>query len=143
MAELGYDLSAHVSKSLEEVKEHAPFDAVVTMGCGDACPWMPAKRCVVTGQDLSSCVTNTRGGWRPGRTVNWQIPDPKHLEPEEFNKVRDIVRDHVKGLLTELGVQQVGGPRNEGDGFSMGVVRARCYVACGWADTACSGGPVG
>jgi protein-tyrosine-phosphatase len=44
MAELGYDLAAHASKSLEEVKENAPFDAVVTMGCGDACPWMPAKR---------------------------------------------------------------------------------------------------
>lgn len=44
MAELGYDLSAHNSKSLDEVKDQAPFDAVVTMGCGDACPWMPAKR---------------------------------------------------------------------------------------------------
>ncbi len=32
MAELGYDLAAHASKSLDEVKEHAPFDAVVTMG---------------------------------------------------------------------------------------------------------------
>lgn len=32
MAELGYDLSAHASKSLDEVKDHAPFDAVVTMG---------------------------------------------------------------------------------------------------------------
>ena len=32
MKEIGYDLSAHASKSLEEVKEHAPFDAVVTMG---------------------------------------------------------------------------------------------------------------
>lgn len=44
MKELGYDLSTHDSKSLDEVKDHAPFDAVVTMGCGDACPWMPAKR---------------------------------------------------------------------------------------------------
>lgn len=32
MKEIGYDLSAHASKSLDEVKEHAPFDAVVTMG---------------------------------------------------------------------------------------------------------------
>ena len=44
MKELGYDLSKHGSKSLEEVKQYAPFDAVVTMGCGDACPWMPAKK---------------------------------------------------------------------------------------------------
>ncbi|MBD0288908.1 MAG: arsenate reductase ArsC, partial [Flavisolibacter sp.] len=40
MKELGYDLTAHSSKSLKEVEPYAPFDAVVTMGCGDACPWM-------------------------------------------------------------------------------------------------------
>lgn len=38
MKELGYDLSTPDSKSLEEVKAFAPYDAVVTMGCGDACP---------------------------------------------------------------------------------------------------------
>lgn len=79
MKELGYDLSTHDSKSLEEVKAFAPFDAVVTMGCGDACPWMPAKQ-----------------------FIDWQIPDPKHMEPEEFNKVRDFIRDKVKELLVSL-----------------------------------------
>lgn len=79
MAELGYDLSKHDSKSLEEVKAHAPFDAVVTMGCGDACPWMPAKR-----------------------FVDWQIPDPKHMEPAEFNAVRDLIATKVKELLASL-----------------------------------------
>lgn len=44
MADIGYDLSTHDSKSLDEVKQYQPFDAVVTMGCGDTCPWMPAKR---------------------------------------------------------------------------------------------------
>ena len=44
MKELGYDLQKHSSKSLDEAKTHAPYDAVVTMGCGDACPWMPAKK---------------------------------------------------------------------------------------------------
>ena len=53
MKELGYDLTAHHSKS-DEVKAYAPFDAVVTMGCGDACPWMRAKK-----------------------FIDWQIPDPK------------------------------------------------------------------
>src|SRR5215203_4435754 len=38
MKELGYDLSAHFSKSLGQVRQFAPFDWVVTMGCGDACP---------------------------------------------------------------------------------------------------------
>jgi len=79
MKELNYDLSVHDSKSLEEVKAHAPFDAVVTMGCGDACPWMPAKR-----------------------FIDWQIPDPKHMEPAEFNKVRDFIGEKVKALLTEV-----------------------------------------
>src|SRR5690349_4381486 len=44
MKELGYDLSSHSSKSLDDVRPCAPFDVVVTMGCGDACPWMPAKK---------------------------------------------------------------------------------------------------
>ena len=80
MKELGYDLSTHDSKSLDEVKQFAPFDAVVTMGCGDACPWMPAKR-----------------------FIDWQIPDPKHMEPSDFNKVRDMISSKVKELLQELG----------------------------------------
>ena len=79
MKELDYDLSKHDSKSLQEVAKYAPFDAVVTMGCGDACPWMPAKR-----------------------FIDWQIPDPKHMEPAEFNKVRDYIKGLVTGLLQEL-----------------------------------------
>ena len=79
MKELGYDLSTHDSKSLDEVKAFAPFDAVVTMGCGDACPWMPAKK-----------------------FVDWVIPDPKHMEPTEFNGVRDFIEEKVKELLKEI-----------------------------------------
>ena len=79
MRQLGYDLGTHHSKSLEEVAAFAPFDAVVTMGCGDACPWMPAKR-----------------------FVDWQIPDPKHLAGEGFNAIRDDIKLLVKNLLSEL-----------------------------------------
>ncbi len=79
MKELGYDLSGHDSKSLQEVAPFAPFDAVVTMGCGDACPWMPAKK-----------------------FIDWQIPDPKHLEPAAFNEVRDLIKEKVKELLGAL-----------------------------------------
>jgi arsenate reductase (thioredoxin) len=78
MAELAYDLSVHDSKSLTEVEAFAPFDVVVTMGCGDACPWMPAKR-----------------------FVDWQIPDPKHMEREEFNKIRNLIAGKVKELLED------------------------------------------
>jgi arsenate reductase len=79
MKELGYDLSAHDSKSLQDVEAFAPFDAVVTMGCGDACPWMPAKK-----------------------FIDWQIPDPKHMEPAAFNQVRDLISEKVKQLVAEL-----------------------------------------
>ena len=79
MKEIGYDLSTHHSKSLKEVKPLAPFDAVITMGCGDACPWMPAKR-----------------------FVDWDIPDPKNMNDEEFKKTRDLIRDKVEELVLSL-----------------------------------------
>lgn len=79
MNELGYDLSRHHSKSLDEMKQYAPFDAVVTMGCGDACPWMPAKK-----------------------FIDWNIPDPKNMDEQHFNQVRDQIKNKVKDLLASL-----------------------------------------
>jgi arsenate reductase (thioredoxin) len=79
MQELGYDLSVHHSKSLDAAKENAPYDAVVTMGCGDACPWMPAKQ-----------------------FIDWQIPDPRDMEPSRFNEVRDLISRKVKDLVDDL-----------------------------------------
>ena len=79
MKELGYDLTIHRSKSLDEVKQYAPFDAVVTMGCGDACPWMPAKK-----------------------FIDWEIPDPRDMNEQDFRKVRDLIKVKVKDLLASL-----------------------------------------
>jgi arsenate reductase len=79
MKELGYDLTTHDSKSLNEVKAYAPFDAVVTMGCGDACPWMPAKQ-----------------------FIDWQIPDPRNMNEDEFRNVRVLIEEKVKDLLKDL-----------------------------------------
>jgi len=79
MRELGYDLTTHSSKSLVEVKSEAPFDVVVTMGCGDACPWMSAKQ-----------------------HIDWQIPDPRNMEKEQFNKVRDQIGEMVKDLIDTI-----------------------------------------
>lgn len=79
MKELGYDLTTHHSKSLDDVKQYAPFDAVVTMGCGDACPWMPAKQ-----------------------FIDWQIPDPRDMNETDFRQVRDLIADKVKELLLTL-----------------------------------------
>lgn len=78
MKELGYDLSRHDSKSLDDIPD-VEYDAVVTMGCGDACPFVKARR-----------------------REDWRIPDPKHLEPEEFRKVRDLIRDKVGALIASL-----------------------------------------
>jgi protein-tyrosine-phosphatase len=81
MKELGYDLATHQSKSLAELPE-IEFDAAVTMGCGDACPTLRARR-----------------------RFDWQIPDPKELPPAEFAKVRDLIGQKVRELLAELGSQ--------------------------------------
>ena len=79
MSELGYDLTQHNSKSLDQVKQFAPFDAVVTMGCGDACPWMPAKK-----------------------FIDWDIPDPKEMDETNFNRVRDLIKNKVSELIGSL-----------------------------------------
>jgi protein-tyrosine-phosphatase len=75
MQEIGYDVSAHHSKSLDELPS-APFDFVVTMGCGDSCPNLRAKH-----------------------REDWNIPDPKDMPPEEFRAVRDLIESKVKELL--------------------------------------------
>ncbi len=79
MNELNYDLTGHSSKSLQEVLGEAPFDVVVTMGCGDACPWMPARE-----------------------HIDWQIPDPREMALEDFNVVRDSIGELVRELVTRI-----------------------------------------
>ena len=79
MKEIGYDLTGHRSKSLEQVSQFAPFDAVVTMGCGDACPWMPSKK-----------------------FIDWEIPDPKEMDEPNFRLVRDLIKNKVAELLASL-----------------------------------------
>ncbi len=75
MRELGIDLSTHHSKGLDEIPQ-GPYDAVVTMGCGDACPLVPAKH-----------------------HVDWEIPDPKDMDPDAFRAVRDEIERKVLELL--------------------------------------------
>jgi protein-tyrosine-phosphatase len=78
MAELGYDLTAHRSKSLDEIAG-LDFDAVVTMGCGDNCPWVPARV-----------------------RTDWALADPKHLEGDAYRAVRDDIATRVRALLDSL-----------------------------------------
>ena len=81
MKEVGYDLSAHQSKSLEEFNGR-PVEVAVTMGCGDACPLVLARR-----------------------REEWQIPDPKELPDAEFRQIRDLIERKVKDLLATLGTE--------------------------------------
>ena len=77
MAELGYDLSGHESKSLDQIG--GEFDAVITMGCGDSCPWLPARR-----------------------REDWALPDPKHMDDAGYRAIRDEISALVKILLATL-----------------------------------------
>ena len=78
MRELGYDLTAHSSKGLEEFNGKS-VDVAVTMGCGDECPLVHA-----------------------GRREDWQIPDPREMSPEEFRGVRNVIEMKVLALLSFL-----------------------------------------
>lgn len=76
MREVGYDLSAHASKGLDDVEE--PFDYVITMGCGEACPYVASER-----------------------REDWALPDPKDFPPEKFHVVRDEIERRVRRLVAE------------------------------------------
>ncbi len=76
MAERGVDITAQRSSSVDEVPAE-PFDAVVTMGCGDACPHVPAAR-----------------------RLDWDLPDPKELDDAGFRAVRDEIERRVLELLS-------------------------------------------
>jgi len=75
MKEIGYDLTGHASKSLSEIPD-VEYDVAVTIGCGDECPMVRAKR-----------------------RESWDIPDPKSLPPEEVTVIRDLIGMKVKELL--------------------------------------------
>jgi protein-tyrosine-phosphatase len=78
MREVGYDLSAHTSKSLDAFNG-TDITVAVTMGCGDSCPLVRAER-----------------------REEWNIPDPKDMPPEQYREVRDLIERKVKELLASL-----------------------------------------
>ena len=78
MAELGIDLGAEHPKPLTDEAVRAA-DAVVTMGCGDACPVYPGKR-----------------------YLDWDLPDPAGQDLETVRGIRDEIDRRVQTLLAEL-----------------------------------------
>jgi protein-tyrosine-phosphatase len=81
MAERGIDLTPQRSKGLDDLPPGVRWDYVVTMGCGDACPHLPARH-----------------------RVDWDLPDPKAMDDEGFRRVRDQIEELVRHLIEEAGV---------------------------------------
>jgi arsenate reductase (thioredoxin) len=85
MRELGADLSGHRPQRLSrELAEQA--DLVVTMGCGDECPYIPGKR-----------------------YIDWDLADPAGRPIDEVRAIRDEIERRVHALLDELRDTQSSG----------------------------------
>jgi arsenate reductase len=79
MAEVGIDVSGETPRKLSD--EMAGWaDVVVTMGCGDECPYVPGTR-----------------------YVDWELEDPQGRPPEEVREIRDEIGRRVAALAKELG----------------------------------------
>ena len=78
MAEIGIDVSGHTPALLTRAAAERA-DVVVTMGCGDECPYIPGKR-----------------------YLDWDLPDPKGRPLEEVRRIRDTIAGHVEALISEL-----------------------------------------
>lgn len=75
MREKGVDLTLQQSKGLDDLPT-VRWDYVVTMGCGDACPHLPARN-----------------------RLDWELPDPKAMDDDGFRAVRDRIEHLVHGLI--------------------------------------------
>ena len=79
MLELGIDLSRQEPTKLTREMAEARADVVVTMGCGDECPYIPGKR-----------------------YIDWDPPDPKGLPLEDVRAIRDNIAMRVSALIELL-----------------------------------------
>jgi protein-tyrosine-phosphatase len=82
MRELGIDISAQRSKGVGDLPAQQ-WDVLVTMGCGDACPSVPARK-----------------------RLDWAVPDPIGLSLGEVRRIRDLIRDRVQELVKQLEKKQ-------------------------------------
>jgi protein-tyrosine-phosphatase len=85
MAEVGVDLGKEFPKPLTDEVVRAA-DAVITMGCGDACPIYPGKR-----------------------YEDWELDDPADADLEGVHRIRDEIQERVETLLGEVAPEEVGG----------------------------------
>jgi protein-tyrosine-phosphatase len=80
MAEIGIDISAEIPKVLT-VDAVESSDVVITMGCGDTCPYFPGKR-----------------------YLDWKLDDPAGQGIDAVRPIRDEIEHRIRGLLQELGI---------------------------------------
>ncbi len=78
MKEIGIDITSYKSKGFDSLPVKK-FDYVVTLGCGDQCPFVPAKE-----------------------RISWDIPDPKDLGEGSFRAVRDLLDQHIRKLAEDI-----------------------------------------
>jgi arsenate reductase len=89
MGELGIDLAGRTPKALDRaMAEHA--DVVVTMGCGDECPYIPGKR-----------------------YIDWDLQDPKGLPIDRVRAIRDEIGGRVDRLVAELDAESEASPSRD------------------------------
>ncbi|WP_329491825.1 arsenate reductase ArsC [Kitasatospora sp. NBC_01246] len=81
LAEVGIDISAEVPKVLTAEAVQAS-DVVITMGCGDACPYFPGTR-----------------------YLDWKLDDPAGRGVDAVRPIRDQIEQRIRGLLAELGIE--------------------------------------
>ncbi len=75
MQEIGIDISKQFSKGFSDLPMQS-FDYVITLGCKDQCPFVPADQ-----------------------HIDWGIPDPKGKDDDFFRKVRDEIKNQVARLI--------------------------------------------
>jgi multimeric flavodoxin WrbA len=79
MHEKGIDMAYRVPQSIESAISKTTPDFIVTMGCGEECPFVPGAQ-----------------------MRDWDLPDPAGRPPEFMRRVRDQIENHVKNLIKEL-----------------------------------------
>jgi len=84
MKALNYDMGKHSSSGMDALPE-ITFDWLVTMGCGEQCPSIQTKY-----------------------RVSWNIPDPKNMDPADFDLVRDLIQKNVTHLIKTIQSNSTG-----------------------------------
>ncbi len=79
MQEIGIDMAYRIPKTIEAAISHSPPEVIITMGCGEECPYVPGAR-----------------------RQDWDLPDPAGQSIEFMRDVRDKIEQKVKDLIKEL-----------------------------------------